>query len=143
TVFVEIADDRSASTAKRLLQTDVLFHAVPRRCHPWSVSTAAKQCGICMRWGHLTHNCSSKSAWCNTCAGNHESSTHAAVAKDDPKARVIKARFSLQELAKLQKIRIERVREARRSRPRVPREHRFPDDESSYHEEYPVDEDLY
>ena len=29
TVFVEVADDRSASTAKRLLQTDVLFHAVP------------------------------------------------------------------------------------------------------------------
>jgi hypothetical protein len=162
TVFVEVADDRSASTAKRLLQTDVSFHAVPRRCRPWSVSVAAKQCGICLRWGHSTHNCSAKSAWCNVCAGNHESSTHSAVAKDDPKFRVIKcvnclgehgattricpfyrARFNPQELSKLQKARIERVREARRARPRVPREHRFPDDESSYHEEYPLGEDLY
>jgi hypothetical protein len=162
TVFVEVADDRSASTAKRLLQTDVLFHAVPRRCRPWSVSTAAKQCGICMRWGHSTHNCSSKSAWCNTCAGNHESSTHAAVAKNDPKALVIKcvnclgdhgavsricpfyrARFNPQELAKLQKSRIERVHEAHRSRSRVPREHWFPDDESSYHEESPFEDDMY
>ena len=29
TVFVEVADDRSASLAKHLLQTDILFHAVP------------------------------------------------------------------------------------------------------------------
>ena len=90
TVFVEISDDRSASTAKRLLQTDVMFHAVPRRCRPWSVSMAAKQCGICLRWGHSTHNCSSKSAWCNVCTGNHESTTHEAAVKADSKYRVIK-----------------------------------------------------
>ena len=162
TVFVEISDDRSASTAKRLLQTDVLFHAVPRRCRPWSVSTAAKQCGICLRWGHSTHNCSSKSAWCNVCAGNHESSTHEAAVKADSKYQVIKcanclgehgattricpfyrARFNPQELAKLQKTRIDRVREARRTRLRVPREHRFPDDDVSYHEESPFEDDLY
>ncbi|KAF8663668.1 hypothetical protein AX14_006833 [Amanita brunnescens Koide BX004] len=162
TVFIEVADNRSASIAKRLLQTNVLFHVVPRRCHPWSISTAAKQCGICMRWGHSTHNCSSKSAWCNVCAGNHESSTHAAIAKDDPKAQVIKcvnclgdhgattricpfyrARFNPQELAKLQKKRIEQVQEARRSRPRIPREHQFPDDDLLYHEESPFEDDLY
>ncbi|KAF8656671.1 hypothetical protein AX14_008027 [Amanita brunnescens Koide BX004] len=162
TVFVEVADDRSASTAKRLLQTDVLFHAVPRRCRPWSVSVSAKQCGICLQWGHSTHNCSSKSAWCNVCTGNHESSTHEAAAKADPKYKTIKcanchgehgattricpfyrARFNPQELAKLQKARIERVREAHRSRPRVPREHRFPDDDLSYHEESPFEDDLY
>ncbi|KAF8626691.1 hypothetical protein AX14_011435, partial [Amanita brunnescens Koide BX004] len=45
TVFTEVADDHAASTAKRLLQTDVLFHTVPRRCKPWSVSMSAKQCG--------------------------------------------------------------------------------------------------
>ena len=162
TVFVEISDDRSASTAKRLLQTDVMFHAVPRRCRPWSVSTAAKQCGICLRWGHSTHNCSSKSAWCNVCAGNHESTMHEAAVKADSKYRVIKcanclgehgattricpfyrARFNPQELAKLQKTRIERVREARRARLRVPREHQFPDDDVSYHEESPFEDDLY
>ena len=162
TVFVKVADDRSASTAKRLLQTDVLFHGVPRHCRPWSVSPSAKQCGICLWWGHSTHNCSSKSAWCNVCAGNHESSTHEAAAKADPKYKIIKcanchgehgattricpfyrARFNPQELAKLQKSRIEWVKEARRSRPRVPREHRFPDDELSYHEESPFEDDLY
>ncbi|KAF8643319.1 hypothetical protein AX14_009572 [Amanita brunnescens Koide BX004] len=48
TVFTEVSDDRAASTAKRLLQTDVLFHTVPRRCKPWSVSMSAKQCGVCL-----------------------------------------------------------------------------------------------
>ena len=162
TVFVEVADDRSASLAKRLLQTNVLFHAVPRRCCPWSVSILAKQCGICLWWGHSTHNCSSKSAWCNICAGNHESSTHEAASKRDPRYQVIKctnchgehgattrvcpfyrARFNPQELAKLQKSRIEWVREAHRSRPRVPREHWFPDDDMSHREDSPFDNDLY
>ena len=162
TVFVEISDDRSASTAKRLLQTDVHFHAVPRRCRPWSVSTAAKQCGVCLRWGHSTHNCSSKSAWCNVCAGNHESTTHQAAVKADPKYQAVKcanclgehgatsricpfyrARFNPQELAKLQKTRIERVREARRARLRVHRVHRFPEDDMSYHEDSPFEDDLY
>ena len=83
TIFVEVSDNRTASTAKRLLQTDVAFHSVPRCCKPWSASPAARQCGICMRWGHSTHHCSSKSAWCNVCARNHESSTHAATAASD------------------------------------------------------------
>ncbi|KAF8669478.1 hypothetical protein AX14_006044, partial [Amanita brunnescens Koide BX004] len=143
TVFVEVSDNRSASTAKRLLQTDVQFHAVPRRCRPWSISTAAKQCGICLRWGHSAHNCSSKSAWCNVCAGNHKSTTHQAAAKADSKYQVIKARFNPQELAKLQKTRIERVREARRARLRIPRVHRFPDDDMSHHEDSPFEDDLY
>src|SRR5580700_1322681 len=160
-VFVEVSDDRSASNAKRLLQTDVTFHSVPRRCKPWSVSPSAKQCGICLRWGHSSHHCSSKSAWCTACAGNHESSTHAAAADADPRYRIIKcanchgehwatartcpfykARFNPTELAKLQKSRIERVRGARRSRPRVPREQRFPDNDLSYHKESPFEEDL-
>ncbi|KAF8644713.1 hypothetical protein AX14_009368 [Amanita brunnescens Koide BX004] len=42
TVFTEVADDRGASVAKRLLQTDVLFHTVPQHCKPWSVSVAVK-----------------------------------------------------------------------------------------------------
>ena len=131
TVFVEVSDDRTASTAKCLLQTDVAFHSVPQRCKPWSVSPAARQCGICMWWGHSTHHCSSKSAWCNVCAGNHKSSTHAAAAASDPRHNAIKcanclgehgatsricpfyrARFNPQELTKLQKSRLDRVREA-------------------------------
>ncbi|KAF8672926.1 hypothetical protein AX14_005488, partial [Amanita brunnescens Koide BX004] len=162
TVFVEVSDDRSASNTKRLLQTDVTFHLVPRRCRPWLVSLLAKQCGICLRWGHLAHHCSSKSAWCNVCAGNHESSTHAAAADANPQYRIIKcancrgehwatartcpfyrARFTPHELAKLQKSRIKRVRDARCSRPHVPREQRFPDDDLSYHKESPFNDDLY
>ena len=130
TVFTEVADDRGASIAKRLLQTDVTFHTVPRRCKPWTVSVAVKQCGICLRWGHSTHHCSSKSAWCLTCAGNHKSSTHAAAAQAEPRYDVTKcanchgehwatartcpfykARFNKSELAALQKHRLERVRE--------------------------------
>ena len=160
TVFVEVSDDRAASTAKRLLQTDVAFHSVPRRCKPWSVSVVARQCGICMRWGHSTHHCASKSAWCNVCAGNHESSMHAAAAASDSKHDTVKcanclgehgatsricpfyrARFNPQELAKLQKSRLDRVRETRRARRRVPKEHRFIDDMESYHEDPPTDED--
>jgi hypothetical protein len=160
TVFVEVSDDRSASTAKRLLQTDVAFHSVPRRCKPWSVSTAARQCGICMRWGHSTHHCSSKSAWCNVCAGNHESTTHAAAAASNSKFDTTKcanclgdhgatsrtcpfyrARFNPQELAKLQKTRLDRVRETRRTRRRVTKELRFADDTDSYHGDPPTDDD--
>ena len=160
TVFVEVSDDCAASTTKRLLQTDVAFHSVPRCCKPWSVSTAARQCGICMRWGHSTHHCSSKSAWCNVCAGNHESSTHAAAATSDSKHDTIKcanclgkhgatsrtcpfyrARFNPQELSKLQKSRLDRVRETRQARRRVLREPRFIDDMESYHEDPPTDED--
>ena len=47
------------------------------------------------------------------------------------------------ELAKLQKARIERVQNARCSRLRVPREHRFPDDDLSHHEDSSFEEDLY
>ena len=162
TVFMEVADDRAASTTKRLLQIDVSFHTVPRRCKPWSVPAAAKQCGVCMRWGHSTHHCASKSAWCNSCTGNHESSTHGATVKADSQFDTIKcanclsdhgatsrlcpfyrARFNPVELAKLQKTRLDRVRETRRTRRCVPREHRFPDDVSSHHEEDPSDDRLY
>ncbi|KAF8658930.1 hypothetical protein AX14_007677 [Amanita brunnescens Koide BX004] len=160
TVFVEVSDDCAASTAKRLLQTDVVFHSVPRCCKPWSISMAARQCGICMRWGHSTHHCSSKSAWCNVCAGNHESSTHAAAVVSNPKHDTLKctnclsehgatsctcpfyrARFNPQELAKLQKSRLDRVRETRRTRRHVTKEHCFMEDMESYHEDPPTDED--
>ena len=161
TVFAEVADDRGASVAKRLLQTDVSFHSVPRRCKPWTVSAAVKQCGICLRWGHSTHHCSSKSAWCLACAGNHESSTHAAAATADSRYDIIKcanchgehwatahtcpfykARFNKAELAALQKHRLERVRENRRHRPRVHKFVQF-DDALSDSEDLPSDDGLY
>ena len=161
TVFAEVADDRGASTAKRLLQTDVLFHTVPRRCKPWSVSMAVKQCGICLRWGHSTHHCSSKSAWCLACAGNHESSTHAAAVKAEPRYDTIKcanchgkhwatartcpfykAWFNKSELASLQKHRLERVRETRHHRPRVHKFQQF-DDAPSDFGDAPSDDGLY
>ena len=135
TVFMEVSDDRAASTTKRLLQTDVNFHTVSRHCKPWSVSASARQCSVCMRWGHSTHHCASKSAWCNTCAGNHESSTHGAAVKANPIFDTVKcanclgdhgatsrlcpfyrARFNPTELAKLQKTRLDRVRETHRAR---------------------------
>ncbi|KAF8647878.1 hypothetical protein AX14_008837 [Amanita brunnescens Koide BX004] len=161
TVFAEVADDRGASIAKRLLQTDVLFHTVPRRCKPWAVSTSVKQCGICLRWGHSTHHCSSKSAWCVACAGNHESSTHAAAAKAEPRFDIIKcanchgehwatartcpfykARFNKAELASLQKHRLERVRETRRHRPRPHKFQQFDEAPSDFGED-PSDDGLY
>ena len=161
TVFTEVSDDRAASVAKRLLQTDVLFNSVPRRCKPWSVSASAKQCGICLRWGHSSHHCSSKSAWCAVCAGNHETTTHDAAARADPRydaikcanctqehwatARVCpfyKARFDTKGLAALQQQRLDRVREARRHRPRLPRNTRFHDEELSEHG-FEEDEGLY
>ena len=140
TVFTEVSDDCAASTAKCLLQTDILFDSVPQCCKPWSVSVSAKQCGICLRWGHSSHYCSSKSAWCTVCAGNHESSTHAAAACADAKYDIIKcanctqehwatarvcpfykARFNTKELAALQQQRLNRVREARCHQPHLPR----------------------
>ena len=162
TVFIKISNDHSTSNTKRLLQTNVTFHSVPQHCKPWLVSTSAKQCGICLQWGHLTHHCSSKSAWCTVCASNHESSTHAAAADADPRHRIIKcancrsehwvttwtclfyrAHFNPHELVKLQKSRIKWVRDARCSQLRIPREQCFPDNDLSYHEESPFKEDLY
>ena len=161
TVFAEVADDRSASVAKRLLQTDVSFHTVPRHCKPWTVSMAVKQCGICLRWGHSTHHCSSKSAWCLACAGNHESSTHAAAAKAEPRYDIVKcanchgehwatartcpfykARFNKLELTALQKHRLERVRETHRHRPRAHKFVQF-DDTPTDSEDLPSDDGLY
>ncbi|KAF8656177.1 hypothetical protein AX14_008082 [Amanita brunnescens Koide BX004] len=161
TVFAEVADDCGASIAKRLLQTDVLFHTVPRRCKPWSVSVAVKQCGICLRWGHSTHHCSSKSAWCVTCAGNHESLTHTAAAKAEPRYDTVKcanchsehwatactcpfykARFNKSELASLQKHRLERVRETRCHCPCVHKFQQF-DDVLSDFGDAPSDDGLY
>ena len=161
TVFAEVADDRSASIAKCLLQTDVLFHTVPQRCKPWAVSTAAKQCGICLRWGHSTQHCLSKSAWCIACTGNHESSTHAAAAKAEPRYDIVKcanchgehwatartcpfykARFNKAELASLQKHRLDRVRETRRHCPHVHRFQQFDDAPSDFGED-PLDDRLY
>ena len=161
TVFTEVSDDHAASTAKHLLQTDILFDSVPRRCKPWSVSVSAKQCGICLRWGHSSHHCSSKSAWCTVCAGNHESSMHVAAARADAKYDIIKcanctqehwatarvcpfykACFDTKELAVLQQQRLDRVREARRHRPRLPRNTRFHDEELSEHG-FEEDEGLY
>ena len=143
TVFMEVSDDRSSSVAKRLLQTDVLFHEVPRRAKPWSITIGAKQCGICLRWGHSSHRCSSKTAWCAICARNHETTMHKMAIQSDPNPPDVKcanchgkhwaidrncpfyrARFNQQELAKLQKQRITRVREARLEREGSPRQRR-------------------
>jgi hypothetical protein len=58
TVIVQVADDRSCSVAKHLLRTTILFDGVPHRAHSWVISHQT-ECGICLRWGHTAHRCSS------------------------------------------------------------------------------------
>ena len=81
TVIVEISDDCASSTARRLLQTDISFGGAIRRAQPWSLKRPASQCGICMKWGHSSHRCRSKTVWCARCAGNHDTVSHDVVIK--------------------------------------------------------------
>ena len=75
-VLVEIEDGRNASTARRLLQMDISFGGSIRRTRPWSIARPAPQCGICLKWGHSSHRCVSKVAWCARCAGSHATTSH-------------------------------------------------------------------
>ncbi len=81
TVFVEISDDRASSTARRLLQTDISFGGAIRRTQPWSLKRPTTQCGICLKWGHSSHRCRSKTVWCARCAGNHDTVSHDVIVK--------------------------------------------------------------
>ncbi|KAF8324237.1 hypothetical protein F5887DRAFT_927103 [Amanita rubescens] len=102
TVVVEVADDRASSVARRLLQSDVVFDGVPCRARPWVLRKASRQCGICLRWGHTAHVCSSRLA----CSAVHSQAVH-----QDPSTDRIK--FDEQALARLQADRLKRVRQAR------------------------------
>ena len=131
TVLVEIADDRASSLARRLLQTDISFGGAVRRARPWSIARPAPQCGICLKWGHSSHRCASKVAWCSRCASNHDMLSHGLVVKSstplpllcvnchgahsavDRECPFFKARFDEKELMSLQKKRRARVKESR------------------------------
>ena len=103
TVFTEVSDNHTASVAKRLLQTDISFDSVPCRCKPWSVSPSAKQRSICLRWGHLSYHCSSKSAWCTVCAGNHKSTMHLLLHMPMPNTISSSAQIALRNIGLLPK----------------------------------------
>ena len=70
---------------------------------------------------------------CANCLGEHGATSRT--------CSFYRARFNPQELAKLQKTRLARVRETRRSRHHIPKEHRFFDDTDSHHEGSPIDDD--
>jgi hypothetical protein len=76
TVKVEVIDTRSGTVGRRLLHTDVDFFGSTRRCKPWTVKPPSRQCSTCLRWGHIAHFCTARSARCAICAGNHPSSMH-------------------------------------------------------------------
>ena len=135
TVVVEVADDRSSSVARRLLQSDIVFDGVPCRARPWILRKASRQCGICLRWGHTAHVCSSRLPWCALCANCHSSAVHSQVVQQDPSSNRIKcvnctgphpaisrdcpffiSRFDESALARLQADRLKRVRQARTKR---------------------------
>ena len=131
TVIVEISDDRSSSVARRLLQTDISFGGAIRRAQPWSLKRPSSQCGICLKWGHSSHRCKSKTVWCARCAGNHDTvshdlvvntaaplpllcvnckGVHSAVSRECP---FFLARFDPKKLTALQETRRERILTAR------------------------------
>ena len=131
TVIVEISDDRSSSVARRLLQTDISFGGAVRRAQPWSLKRPSSQCGICLKWGHSSHRCMSKTVWCARCAGNHDTvshdivvntaaplpllcvncrGVHSAVSRECP---FFLAHFDTKKLATLQEKRRERITTAR------------------------------
>jgi hypothetical protein len=76
TIKVEIKDTRSGTIGRRLLHTDVDFFGSIRRCKPWTVKPPSRQCSTCLRWGHIAHDCTSRSARCALCAANHPTSMH-------------------------------------------------------------------
>jgi hypothetical protein len=76
TVQIKIRDTQKASVAKRLLQTSVTFVGATRKCQEWTVSTTARQCSTCLKWGHTAYGCRSRVPQCNVCAGPHLSAFH-------------------------------------------------------------------
>ncbi|KAF8345509.1 hypothetical protein F5887DRAFT_831323, partial [Amanita rubescens] len=48
------------------------------------------QCGICLRWGHTSHVCSSRLPWCAMCANCHSSAVHEQAVQKDSALQVIK-----------------------------------------------------
>ncbi|KAF8324834.1 hypothetical protein F5887DRAFT_266147 [Amanita rubescens] len=135
TVVVEVADDRASSVARRLLQTDVHFDGVPCRARPWVLRKASRQCGICLRWGHTSHVCSSRLPWCAMCANCHSTAVHEQAVQKDSALQVIKcincrgqhpaisrdcpfftSRFDDKALAILQAKRLKQVRQTRDQR---------------------------
>ncbi|KAF8326717.1 hypothetical protein F5887DRAFT_1164477 [Amanita rubescens] len=135
TVVVEVADDRASSVARRLLQTDVNFDGIPCRARPWVLRKASRQCGICLRWGHTSHVCSSRLPWCALCANCHSTAVHEQAVQQDVTMEDIKcincrgphpaisrdcpffiSRFDDKALAALQAKRLKQVRQARDQR---------------------------
>ncbi|KAF8347993.1 hypothetical protein F5887DRAFT_1259470 [Amanita rubescens] len=145
TVVVEVADDRASSVARRLLQTDVHFDGIPCRARPWVLRKASRQCGICLRWGHTSHVCSSRLPWCALCANFcHSSAIHEQVVLQDSSMQDIKcincrghhptiswdcpffiARFDDKALAILQAKRLKQVRQTRDQRHQTKHAARF------------------
>src|ERR1700759_4697649 len=76
TLLIKIRDTQKASMAKKLLETSVSFVGVTRRCQPWTVSTTARQCSTCLKWGHTAYICKARFSTCDQCAGPHLSSLH-------------------------------------------------------------------
>ncbi|KIL57102.1 hypothetical protein M378DRAFT_16492 [Amanita muscaria Koide BX008] len=76
TIKIGFKDDNASSVAKKLLTTTIAFGNSLRRCRPWVVSNAARQCHLCLRWGHSAHNCRSISACCAICASRHPTDVH-------------------------------------------------------------------
>jgi hypothetical protein len=133
TLQVKVRDTQKASVAKKLLQTSVSFPGALRKCQEWTVSTTARQCLTCLKWGHMAYGCKARIPQCNVCAGPHLSAfhrPHAATCQDrncthyqircsnchdsheatSTSCAFFKARSSPGELSKLQKARVERLR---------------------------------
>jgi hypothetical protein len=76
TLQVKVKDTKTASVAKKLLETSVTFVGAVRRCLPWSVAPTARQCSNCLKWGHTAYTCRARSPCCDQCAGNHLTAHH-------------------------------------------------------------------
>jgi hypothetical protein len=76
TLQVKVKDTAKASVAKKLLETTVTFVGIARRCQEWTVSSTARQCSTCFKWGHTAFTCKARSPTCDQCGGRHLSSHH-------------------------------------------------------------------
>jgi hypothetical protein len=76
TLQVKVKDTKTATMAKKLLETSVTFVGAVRRCLPWSVAPTARQCANCLKWGHTAYTCRARAPCCDQCAGNHLTAHH-------------------------------------------------------------------
>jgi hypothetical protein len=76
TLQVKVKDTKTASMAKKLLETSVTFVGAVRRCLPWSVAPTARQCASCLKWGHTAYTCRARTPRCDQCAGDHFTAHH-------------------------------------------------------------------